>query len=94
MIDHSHDTATEAQSADILPWADPYIMQLFSEAELLETAEEAKPSPRRDRPVLSPGRKATGVAEFRRSSWTIRPLRRSVAPRMRRTAAEHLMARC
>ncbi len=94
MVNHSHSTSTAAHSTDILPWADPYIMRLFAEAELVEPADDAKPSPHRDRMELPSGQKATGEAVFSNASWTIRPLRRSLVPRTRRTGSEHLLARC
>jgi hypothetical protein len=94
MVDQSHSASTAAHSTDILPWADPYIMQLFAEAELLEPGDDSKPSPRRNRVELPSGQKATGEAVFSNDSWTIRPLRRSAVPRTRRTGSEHLLARC
>ena len=94
MADHALNTVVDAQSMDLLPWADPYIMQLFAEAELLETADDSKSVTRRDKPELPAGEKATGEAVFSNDSWRIRPLRRSAATRTRKTESEHLMARC
>jgi hypothetical protein len=82
------------QSVDLLPWADPYIMQLFRESDLLEDAAEAAPSPGAGNADVTSGGKATGEVVLSRHSWSIRPLNRSAEPRMRRTVPGHLMARC
>ena len=94
MTDHSLHANTDARSLDLLPWADPYIMQLFAEAEVLETVDDTESVTCRDKPELPAGEKATSEAVFRSDSWTIRPLRRSAVSRTRRTGSEHLLARC
>ena len=94
MTNHSLDTAIDARPVDLLPWADPYIMQLFAEGELLEATDDAKSVAGRDKPELPTGVTAASEAVFRSDSWTIRPLRRSAASRSRRTESEHLMAHC
>ena len=79
---------------DLLPWADPYIAQLFVEAGLLvhpglsESAPSARlpTSDRRSQPAAANG------GNIR--SWAIRPNPRRSTPRRQRTEAEHLLARC
>ena len=82
------------QQVDLLPWADPYIMQLFRESNLLENATEAVGSSEADDANVTPGGKATNEAVLTGQSWLIRPLNRSAEPRTRRTVSGHLMARC
>jgi hypothetical protein len=78
---------------DLLPWADPYIMQLFLEAEMLGNGDESGTA-------LAPstglgGRSAQAVAAaLHGDSWGINSTRRPSPPRRRRIEAERLLVRC
>jgi hypothetical protein len=70
---------------DLLPWADPYIMQLFLEAEMLG-----------DRDVAGSGRnpQAAVAAPLNGASWGLNSPRRPSLPRRRRTESERSLVRC
>ena len=78
---------------DLLPWADPYIMQLFLEAEMLGDGDEPGSA-------LAPstgfgGRRPPEVAAaLHGDSWGINSTRRPSLPRRRRTESERLLVRC
>jgi hypothetical protein len=78
---------------DLLPWADPYIMQLFLEAEMLEDGDEpgAASAPAAGFGAHSPQAVA---AALRGDSWGINSNRRPPLPRRRRTESERLLVRC
>ncbi len=82
------------QPVDLLPWADPYIMQLFRESRLLGDTADAAISSGVEDADLTPGGKATDEAVLTGQSWSIRPLNRSAEPRTRRIVSGHLMAQC
>lgn len=82
------------QPVDLLPWADPYIMQLFRESNLLEDATEAVGLAGAGETDVTPGGVATDEAVLTGQSWSIRPLTRSAGPRTRRTVSGHLTAHC
>jgi hypothetical protein len=75
-----------ARSVDLLPWADPYILQLFEEAELVRREEAAESDdclPRGCLSVQSAG-PATVEAVFTRDDWHVtRPSRPPVSRRRR-----------
>ena len=97
------------ETVDLLPWADPYIAQLFAEAGMLAggvgreiggAESRTNPSDRRRLAEVvvideSSGRDATVEAVFTRHAWHLAPAphRRSVA-RTRRPEAEPTLARC
>ena len=82
------------QPVDLLPWADPYIMQLFRESHLLADTTDAAVSSGAGHADVTPGGKATGEAVLTGQSWSIKPLNRSAEPRTRRIVSGHLMAQC
>jgi hypothetical protein len=79
---------------DLLPWADPYIMQLFLEADMLGGSGEFESAP-------GPGTRSDGrnshmsvTAPLNDDSWGINSNRRPLLPRRRRTESERLLVRC
>ncbi len=87
--------STVARSADLLPWADPYIVQLFAEAELIqqdENSEQAwEESPAVQRVV---GSTTVVEAVLTRDAWRITSLRRPSISRRRRTESVPPLAPC
>ena len=79
---------------DLLPWADPYIMQLFLESERLgdcgESGSAATPSAESD--ARSPH--AAVAAPMNGHSRGINLARRPSLPRRRKTESERLLVRC
>ena len=80
-------------AVDLLPWADPYIAQLFRDANLLE--EEVAPAQSRRGKTVS-GRNAGATIETVLSSdgWQLSPMSRQRATRMQRSESAHQLARC
>ena len=79
---------------DLLPWADPYIMQLFLEAEMLGDAETPRAA---FSPSTGFGRRrpqAEVAAPVNGDSWGINSPRQPSLPRRRRTESERLLVRC
>lgn len=60
MNTHTCRCSNLAPAADLLPWADPYIVQLFQEAEAARRAELAD--------SLTPGRACSGCESVGRST--------------------------
>ena len=94
MIESTARRAHQTMEIDLLPWADPYITQLFQDAMLLghpSMVEFAADSPasRADRWVQAEAR----ISRDRHSMSVNRQLPR-LAPRMRRTESGRLLARC
>ena len=87
MPERTTQAASANQPADLLPWADPYIVQLFRE--LAQTDEMTSGTDT----VVSEGEKATAQAVFAGRTWSITPLR-PAGSRTRRTGSEHRMACC
>ena len=94
MSEPSSRVDTVHQPVDLLPWADPYIMQLFTESRLLGDTADAAVSPGAGDAEVTLGGRATGEAVLTGQSWSIRPLNRAAGPRTRRTVSGHLMAQC
>ena len=79
---------------DLLPWADPYILQLFLESEPLVhpgSCESAAGVPRSTGDHRIP---AVVAAPLNSASGAISLTRRRSTPRRRRTESECLLARC
>ena len=76
-----------ASSTDLLPWVDPYITQLFAEAELVElaTSHQGADAPR----SLLAGR-----ARLASDDGDVRPAARAAAARRRRTESAQRLAHC
>jgi hypothetical protein len=77
-----------------LPWADPYIMQLFCQLHVPEDSAAAPAQRGVEDRELPPGERATTEAVFVGRSWSITPLNRPAPFRKHRTVSEHLMAHC
>lgn len=95
MIESNVCRAHQRMEIDLLPWADPYIMQLFAESEqwgrfgLVDSAGEVKRAPD---PAGSAEPAIT--APFCSESWRVNATRRPTTPRRRRTESERSLARC
>lgn len=81
-------------SADLLPWADPYILQLFAEAELIEAENESQPHRRSTPCSMASCGNADIEAVFAGEVWRVTPLRRVSMSRTQRTAAVRQLAPC
>jgi hypothetical protein len=86
-------TASPSRPADLLPWADPYIQQLFAEAALMESSADSVHGDRSVPTGLPRGQQATGEAVFSGDAWMIR-LRPNLSAHTRRTGSEHWLGRC
>jgi hypothetical protein len=74
---------------DLLPWADPYIMQLFLEAEMLgdrDVAGSARSGGRHPQAVVA--------GPLNGDAWGVNSPRRPSLPRRRRTESDRLLVRC
>lgn len=80
-------------TVDLLPWADPYIAQLFRDADLLDEPSPVV-HPRRGKTVA--GREAGAMIETVLSSdeWQLNPMSRQRLNRSRRVEPERPMAHC
>jgi hypothetical protein len=94
MFDSSATASTTPQPVDLLPWADPYILQLFRDSHLLEEGTDDGSASLSGQPAVTPGEKASSEAVLTGRSWSIRPLNRCADSRTRRTGSGRLMARC
>jgi hypothetical protein len=81
-------------SADLLPWADPYILQLFEEAELVTRENPAGPTDGASPLCVRPSEAAEIEAVFTRDAWRITSPRRSAIARRRRTESAPQLAPC
>jgi len=94
MIQSTACRARQKSEIDLLPWADPYITQLFQNAMLLGHSGMGEfPA---DSPDLQADRRLQTEAcgsRDRHSMAVSRPLPR-LAPRTRRTESGRLLARC
>ena len=77
----------QPSGVDLLPWADPYIAQLFAEAERIELAARAT----RPEEVADD---ALGSAPDPAYEWDFRPPACGAATRRRRTESARSLARC
>lgn len=94
MIQSTTRRARQTPEIDLLPWADPYITQLFQKAMLLGRSGVVEfpadsLAPQADRRVQT----EACVSRDRHSMPVSRPLQR-LAPRTRRTESGRLLARC
>lgn len=94
MIQSTAHRARQKAEIDLLPWADPYITQLFQNAMLLGHSGMGEfpadlPAPQADRR----GQAEACGSRDRHSMAVSRPLPR-LAPRTRKTESGRLLARC
>jgi hypothetical protein len=96
MITQTCRCSTLAPSADLLPWADPYIVQLFEEAEMVRREEMADvDGKRRDDGCVEPcGEPASVDAGSARDPWRVTRPRRLAVSRRRRTEFALQLAPC
>lgn len=91
MLQFNVHRAHQGLKMDLLPWADPYIMQLFQEAELVGESAAAVPAPA---PVCRRYPEVSSAASVDDETRSISSIRRSPLPRRRRTETERLLVRC
>ena len=79
---------------DLLPWADPYIMQLFLEADMLGSSGDFESVT--VQAAGSDGRspQMSVAAPLNGDSWRVNSTRRPARPRRRRTESERMLVRC
>jgi hypothetical protein len=97
MIESNSCRAQQKMGTDLLPWADPYIMQLFAESEQWSRSGLlSEPSARTAErlPEAAGDADAVVTAQFCSESWQINAPRRPAAVRRRRIESERLLARC
>lgn len=94
MIESYACRAPRHDELDLLPWADPYIAQLFADARFERDAAGAEPAVSRVRAEVAHDAETVAAADFRRDGWTIRTIRRPAASRRQRIESERLLARC
>lgn len=83
----------EGTKLDLLPWADPYIMQLFLGAELaVASASDAAQSP--PSPACRCQRQTASARQGSDEPRGVNSLLRLAAPRRRRTEPERSLVRC
>lgn len=83
--------AHQGLKMDLLPWADPYIMQLFQEAELAGESAAAVAAPA---PACRRHSEVSSAASLGDETRGVSSIRRSPLPRRRRTETERLLVRC
>jgi hypothetical protein len=87
--------STIARSADLLPWADPYILQLFEEAERARREEVAEWGNWTDDDYKTVSVEASGVeTRNSRDPWRVNRPRRLPVSRRRRTEFALELAPC
>jgi hypothetical protein len=94
MIESNACRAYRRTEIDLLPWADPYIMQLFAESEQWNRSGLSEPAVGETRPETARSAPAVTTAQFCSESWSISAGRRPLTPRRRRIESERLLARC
>jgi hypothetical protein len=96
MITQTCRCSTFAPSADLLPWADPYIIQLFEEAELVHREEvtDWNATRREDGCGVPCGQPASVDAGGARDPWRVTRPRRLAVSRRRRTEFALQLAPC
>ncbi len=94
MIESYACRAQRHDELDLLPWADPYIVQLFADARFERDAAEDEPAARRTRAGIAHDAETVAAADFRRDGWAIRTIRRPASSRRQRIESERLLARC
>lgn len=83
-----------AQPVDLLPWADPYIAQLFAEAQLIGDATPSESPLRAAWQDVRVACKASVDAMRPNEPRRIKSPRRARLARTRRTEPERMLARC
>jgi hypothetical protein len=96
MIESNACRARQKMEIDLLPWADPYILQLFAESEQWSRFGLSEPTAGTAERLPDQAGSADAVlsAEFRSESWRINTPRRPSAPRRRKIESECLLAHC
>jgi len=96
MIESNGCRALQKMEIDLLPWADPYIIQLFAESEQWGRSAVSAPAAGTGERLPDQAGSADGVitAQFCSESWRISTPRRPSAPRRRRIESERLLAHC
>lgn len=96
MIETNACRAHHTMEIDLLPWADPYIMQLFAESEQWSRSGLADSTARTvDRsPETGDDADAVEHGAWYSDSRRVSAPRRPTAPRRRRIESERLLARC
>lgn len=91
MIELNIGRTRQGLEIDLLPWADPYIMQLFLEAEMLGGSAQFESAA----PAACDGRspQTSVAAPLNGESWGINPNRRPALPRRRKTESARLLVR-
>jgi hypothetical protein len=85
---------TAAKPVDLLPWADPYIAQLFADAGLVSDAAPSESPLRAAWQDARAACKASLDAMLPSESWRVKSPRRARLSRTRRTKPARLLARC
>jgi len=88
--------SNDTRSVDLLPWADPYILQLFEEAELVrrEALAESDDCLSRDHFSVPSAGPATVEAVFTRDNWRVTRPNRPPVSRKRRIEFALELAPC
>jgi hypothetical protein len=96
MITQTCRCSTFAPTADLLPWADPYIIQLFQEAEMVHRVETTDLNGTRpeDEFGMSCSEPASVDAGGARDPWRVTRPRRLAVSRRRRTEFALQLAPC
>lgn len=79
---------------DLLPWADPYIMQLFLESEMLGESGATESAAGLSAGSGGHSAQAAVAAPLNDDSWGISLTRRPSLPRRRRIESERFRVRC
>jgi hypothetical protein len=87
-------THAATKPVDLLPWADPYITQLFAEARLVSDTAPSESPLRAAWQDVRVACEASLDAMLASESWRIKSPRRGRFSRKRRTEPAHLSARC
>jgi len=85
---------SSTQAVDLLPWADPYILQLFAEAEMVRHEEDECADWEESTVRVHEAGPASVETVLTHDSWRITPLRRSSVSRRRRTESAPRLAPC
>lgn len=94
MIESTCCRTRQPLSIDLLPWADPYIIQLFQESPFRGDSHSVETAP--DMPPPRDGRRACSLADApqRRDAAPLSRRRQRLGTRTQRTESERWLARC
>jgi hypothetical protein len=90
----SRSLSSTAPAHDLLPWADPYILQLFQGLASGEQCETNAASRSRMPLTVTVGQAASAEARLSREDWEITTPARREPARTRRTEFAHSLAPC